>query len=195
MTSLWVSTHSRPKAAGVCISHSRSRQGSFNTQPPEGGWYKQAHGLKYYHQFQHTAARRRLAGSGGGGGGQDSVSTHSRPKAAGYAAATAAIPITSFNTQPPEGGWLTPPLLKARITEVSTHSRPKAAGFIIWTFIRLIIGFNTQPPEGGWPSTKGVGLPSIIVSTHSRPKAAGEFVVKYSELLEVSTHSRPKAAG
>ena len=34
---------------------------------------------------------------------------------------------TSFNTQPPEGGWLH---FGERVIEVS--------------------GFNTQPPEGGW---------------------------------------------
>ena len=80
-----VSTHSRPKAAGsirssdehyaVMFQHTAARRrleipnGSktpsacFNTQPPEGGWYRLAH-----------CPARKL------------VSTHSRPKAAGASA-------------------------------------------------------------------------------------------------------------
>ena len=97
---------------------------SFNTQPPEGGC------------LRHDRGRNR-----------DGVSTHSRPKAAGF---------------------------KEFVVEfagiVSTHSRPKAAVHIADTRFggavfqhtaarrRLIPmtvsdglkkGFNTQPPEGG----------------------------------------------
>ena len=78
--------------------------------------------------FQHTAARRRLA--------RWSVSNGRR---------------SSFNTQPPEGGW------------AGVLSRQQRRD-----------GFNTQPPEGGWTKMtvriKGV----TVVSTHSRPKAAGQ---------------------
>ena len=34
----------------------------------------------------------------------------------------------SFNSQPPEGGWLRPPAPDCPNPQVSTHSRPKAAG-------------------------------------------------------------------
>ena len=34
----WVSTHSRPKAAGYKIKPAGTPKLSFNTQPPEGGW-------------------------------------------------------------------------------------------------------------------------------------------------------------
>ncbi|WP_455019891.1 hypothetical protein [Kingella denitrificans] len=54
------------------------------------------------------------------------VSTHSRLKAADFAALKLA-PMRSFNTQPPEGGWLLPQNMGA-FTAVSTHSRLKAAG-------------------------------------------------------------------
>ena len=120
-------------------------------------------------KFQLTAARRRLVYNvlGGAGGG---VSTHSRPKAAGYRDL---------------------PLLIERL--VSTHSRPKAAGqkiaglnrtskfqltaarrrlgpiLFMWVVLRC---FNSQPPEGGWPSSQP-SAHSFRVSTHSRPKAAG----------------------
>ena len=78
---LGVSTHSRPKAAGVAgqwfpvaveFQHTAARRRllafiyfvvmdeSFNTQPPEGGWpCAFCSSARYW--FQHTAARRRLS--------------------------------------------------------------------------------------------------------------------------------------
>ena len=77
-----------------------------------------------------------------------------------------------FNTQPPEGGWVTgqrqaiqdqivsthsclkaagqPSAKEQKQLQVSTHSRLKAAGSIFFGFSFFIFGFNTQPPEGGW---------------------------------------------
>ena len=55
--------------------------------------------------FQHTAARRRLAGAVDVITALSGVSTHSRPKAAGYRQFAIAAKNGSFNTQPPEGGW------------------------------------------------------------------------------------------
>ena len=101
--------------------------------------------------FQHTAARRRLGGStkavGRSGGFQHTaarrrlvdgihnipfgrtVSTHSRPKAAGRPPLSGRMGCQGFNTQPPEGGW----------------------GLINDSFV-ISQSFNTQPPEGGWSS-------------------------------------------
>ena len=56
--------------------------------------------------FQHTAARRRLD----------------------YIQVLTNIHIDSFNTQPPEGGWILQTLCRFGLDVVSTHSRPKAAG-------------------------------------------------------------------
>ena len=103
----------------------------------------------YRSKFQHTAARRRLEAEEGvkqevkrvsthsrpkAAGRQEAsdatralVSTHSRPKAAGKVLRTAITVTESFNTQPPEGGWIK--FHTQRIGNiVSTHSRPKAAG-------------------------------------------------------------------
>ena len=80
--------------------------------------------------------------------------------------------ITGFNTQPPEGGWVTLQTTFDRSGKVSTHSRPKAAGADA-----LIMNGDT------------------IVSTHSRPKAAGYPNGRFRNPETVSTHSRPKAAG
>ena len=57
---------------------------------------------------------------------------------------------SSFNTQPPEGGWFDTAKI-AKSETVSTHSRLKAAGFF---------------PKGIYYLKHGV-------STHSRLKAAG----------------------
>ena len=210
-----VSTHSRPKAAGLV---------SYSTVI--AAW------------FQHTAARRRLVD--GSIYSQDAahvsthsrpkaagphtakrcaqteVSTHSRPKAAGSAHVCSLSGDWSFNTQPPEGGWAIKPR-KTPSKKVSTHSRPKAAGNakvgdVTWGFsfntqppeggwvrgfpARAIREcFNTQPPEGGWPPRSTAEFKGAV-STHSRPKAAGVMRLAEIHLCNfVSTHSRPKAAG
>ena len=126
---------------------------SFNTQPPEGGWaalrLPTCIFLRFQHtaarrrlaakdrlksvyiEFQHTAARRRLGAVVLARRIQWPVSTHSRPKAAGYREENAINQIKRFNTQPPEGGW---------------HN-------LFW-LSHLFCRFNTQPPEGGWSSSE-----------------------------------------
>ena len=127
MTLEHVSTHSRPKAAGILVQawrkkalqfqHTAARRRlveqcimafrrlCFNTQPPEGGW------------FEFGFCGKSVA----------EVSTHSRPKAAGRPLRSRFKAFRSFNTQPPEGGW---------------HLRQNRS--------RVRVSFNTQPPEGGW---------------------------------------------
>ncbi len=82
-----------------------SAKDCFNTQPPEGGWSKTYINAFPSRLFQHTAARRRLVATPATTQTSARVSTHSRPKAAGY--------LQWHRTV-----W----------TRVSTHSRPKAAG-------------------------------------------------------------------
>ncbi len=57
----FVSTHSRPKAAGPWPKPPIKSKLSFNTQPPEGGWLSISLLIQKDLKFQHTAARRRLA--------------------------------------------------------------------------------------------------------------------------------------
>ena len=99
----------------------------FNTQPPEGGWRNPLHHTDLWAMFQHTAARRRLESLVAHTPKACDVSTHSRPKAAGYG--------------------IQRPIDQAL---VSTHSRPKAAGRRRKSMRRRRRRFNTQPPEGGW---------------------------------------------
>ena len=82
-----------------------SRQTGFNTQPPEGGWVEYSTELINTPEFQHTAARRRLGRHFDRSCDGYRVSTHSRPKAAGVISRPTPFHTSSFNTQPPEGGW------------------------------------------------------------------------------------------
>ncbi len=65
---------------------------SFNSQPPEGGWSQ--------------TGKTRVS---------KTVSTHSRPKAAGYLIQDVHIASDRFNSQPPEGGWPLPQQLNDKI--------------------------------------------------------------------------------
>ena len=115
---------------GGWIQPKPSKRGSkcFNTQPPEGGWANGVKSVYKLDKFQHTAARRRLARVGTKSVALRFVSTHSRPKAAGFQRRIQPEPSPCFNTQPPEGGWLQNVVAGKSPTWVSTHSRPKAAG-------------------------------------------------------------------
>ena len=85
--------------------------------------------------FQHTAARRRL--------GLPNQTEQKNDR---------------FNTQPPEGGWVT--WVCCGVFEpVSTHSRPKAAGRSIRRQQNGRGRFHTQPPEGGWLMRQETLLP------------------------------------
>ena len=95
--------------------------------------------------FQHTAARRRL-------GPNPYFSMFSR----------------SFNTQPPEGGWL----------GSFTYRRPREC-------------FNTQPPEGGWVTiAKCNGNPLEFQHTAARRRLVKVDVKSDIELLFQHTAAR-----
>ena len=95
------------------------------------------------------------------------------PEGGWVSAACNTLNPVCFNTQPPEGGWLR---VKIPVLDdmVSTHSRLKAAGHCAGAFIFDFMRFNTQPPEGGWQCMPG-GDASYEVSTHSRLKAAAQL--------------------
>ena len=135
-----------------------SASACFNTQPPEGGWAN-----------NRTACHTAYI-----------VSTHSRPKAAGFLFQSRMLSYQySFNTQPPEGGWrLLPPLI-LRQDRFNTQppeggwgfSKTQCLEFVEFqhTAARRRLGpmspvsgdrysFNTQPPEGGWQIPEGESI-------------------------------------
>ena len=167
-----VSTHSRPKAAGMVETRRCLSMVCFNTQPPEGGWIllmrdflfprrvsthsrpkAAGHGLHpriaYNNKFQHTAARRRLG---------------LRIKAG--------TRILGFNTQPPEGGWfdVMDTVLGRQMFQHTAARRRLAKPNSCLAFVqrfqhtaaRRRLGRSGQSRTG-----------RCHVSTHSRPKAAG----------------------
>ena len=99
--------------------------------------------------FQHTAARRRLGKYIPRVNLFKTVSTHSRPKAAGRLPKHCkGIHHVSTHSRPKAAGAFFAPVMA--YADVSTHSRPKAAGYGISCWFSV-----------------------FRVSTHSRPKAAG----------------------
>ena len=122
----WVSTHSRPKAAGASVETFR----------------------QLFAKFQHTAARRRLVYLGMHT--HATVGFNTQPPEGGWLPILFPAPRRfRFNTQPPEGGWLKDGLIEMydvefqhtaarRRLEPRNHRKSD------------LNSFNTQPPEGGW---------------------------------------------
>ena len=100
-----VSTHSRPKAAGLFLSKHWKTIVCFNSQPPEGGWRSRAAISLSFNCFNSQPPEGGWQIFQADFGRRQTVSTHSRPKAAGLQAINLTV-----------------------IKHVSTHSRPKAAG-------------------------------------------------------------------
>ena len=99
----------------------------FNTQPPEGGWARALACNAFRVLFQHTAARRRLGARVGLQCFQSTVSTHSRPKAAGPNVEFIELDkLVSTHSRPKAAGGEN--FCQLYEPDVSTHSRPKAAG-------------------------------------------------------------------
>ena len=190
---IWVSTHSRPKAAAAA-SLTRHR-------PP---------------MFQHTAARRRLPASVVRSRLSTSVSTHSRPKAAAWtkdkprqaskfqhtAARRRLRPGCScrrgrrscFNTQPPEGGCSLLPAPRCWCGPCFNTQPPEGGCFRSASAASAGPRFNTQPPEGGcaFGAMSERHISSFQHTAARRRLPAGAGAVGF--FVKVSTHSRPKAA-
>ena len=150
MTLERVSTHSRPKAAGITHFIPFLHKLFQHTAARRRLEYQNQH-HPTFHQFQHTAARRRLVPDNFDIAVLEIVSTHSRPKAAGYA-----DEVTDLKPG------------------VSTHSRPKAAGLVSYEGLSVATVSTHSRPKAAGPENNG-SVVIIDVSTHSRPKAAGNL--------------------
>ena len=163
-------------AARRRLAHVRAalnaRRCSFNTQPPEGGWDYELQEARIAIMFQHTAARRRLALSGARpiahamfqhtaarrrlGAFQATtpyrlpVSTHSRPKAAGFCCLYVLYALTVFQHTAARRRLAAPSKfgVTPRVFQHTAARRRLAA--LIGFSNRQTFCFNTQPPEGGW---------------------------------------------
>ena len=104
----YVSTHSRPKAAGLYLypNHAVS-QVSTHSRPKAAGRSKAKRSGTF--PFQHTAARRRLGLFYGRSYERFSFNTQPPEGGWGRRLPCRRLHNVSFNTQPPEGGWRTQP--------------------------------------------------------------------------------------
>ena len=122
-----------------------------------------------------------------------------------------------FNSQPPEGGWLTRIAFHAgqalfQLTAARRrlgaaarsraiicrcfNSQPPEGGWLSHTKNRgLFWSFNSQPPEGGW--AQSVRRMVFHGRFNSQPPEGGWLSDEVVRMIGhfVSTHSRPKAAG
>ena len=144
--------------------------------------------------FQHAAARRRLGGIGFRRQLFRSVSTRSRPKAAGRKqqikkgkcyVSTRSRPKAAGPPRFKAGckGWFQHAAARRRLASMaiatgirySFNTQPPEGGWGRSWFVSVrLLCFNTQPPEGGWPANFQAHRPAHRVSTRSRPKAAGQ---------------------
>ena len=121
-----VSTHSRPKAAGLIrLIPVFCSNVSTHSRPKAAGLAAEM-ACMALEGFQHTAARRRL--------GQSKIQTDYQH---------------SFNTQPPEGGWLSCVFCHPLVFRFNTQP-PEGGWGVSQEPEETAGGFNTQPPEGGW---------------------------------------------
>ena len=210
-----VSTHSRPKAAGLLRPNTQGLKAGFNTQPPEGGWKTRRHFLFLCQVSTHS--RPKAAGpEPNQQDDQQPVSTHSRPKAAGIGDLELDVAVLEFqhtaarrrlaffrlvrsssncfNTQPPEGGWNHAG--GERRGNACFNTQPPEGGWSCCTSRdNRHFGFNTQPPEGGWETAEEfIRLSAGFQHTAAR-RRLGEDIRQAAMHEAVSTHSRPKAAG
>ena len=152
-----VSTHSRPKAAGKKPIGASSASAAFQHTAARRRLVSSVVDVKSDDLFQHTAARRRLVFQSKKAWIRSSVSTHSRPKAAGFDQFLySPFCRVSTHSRPKAAGLNYFETDKER-TAVSTHSRPKAAGKFNGKTFQNLPCFNTQPPEGGWAEAGGQG--------------------------------------
>ena len=122
--------------------------------------------------FQHTAARRRLGGVLLYPVVQPSVSTHSRPKAAGCSSGWHLLRCRRFNTQPPEGGWMNYCLpVHGCLGFQHTAARRRLAKS--YTLGNSCLKFQHTAARRRLDLSAACKASSSVVSTHSRPKAAG----------------------
>ncbi len=188
-----VSTHSRPKAAGPTsdIPSGRNRV-STHSRPKAAGFLRSANQLKqsmFQHtaarrrldptisqkrmtslRFQHTAARRRLANAINSMPA-DLLFQHTAARRRLEHLSKINLFQSSFNTQPPEGGWqlfyisgggtvlfqhtaARRRLAKNRYLQklINLFQHTAARRRLVPYGYPLTHGqsFNTQPPEGGW---------------------------------------------
>ena len=124
-------------------------------------------------EFQHTAARRRLDTILKAHDVIFSVSTHSRPKAAGDHQCAQRVAELEFQHT----------AARRRLGRLSVPHTLQGRSF------------NTQPPEGGWEKVVLDKVSEAVFQHTAARRRLGAYQPAPVRVPDVSTHSRPKAAG
>ena len=167
----YVSTHSRPKAAG-CEETGESFVLAVSTHSrPKAAGYQSVNWLSVTHLFQHTAARRRLERA------------HSR-----------SAPPPSFNTQPPEGGWVHS-ISSATLHCSFQHTAARRRLDLFLHGIHPVSVFQHTAARRRLVKMSNISFcVSMFQHTAARRRLDDPFLLN-AFAADVSTHSRPKAAG
>ena len=143
----------------------------FNTQPPEGGWQAVPPYIKNL-----------------------KVSTHSRPKAAGFGYKIAMqyekeFQHTAARRRLAFKQWA------VVICRLFQHTAARRRLVLRLLHIRRRHCFNTQPPEGGWGIRSSRSFAVRVFQHTAARRRLAPRTKKMTDSEIVSTHSRPKAAG
>ena len=66
--------------------------------------------------------------------------------------------IRCFNTQPPEGGWHCLSIKRGSMTLFQHTAARRRLGYFSCLVVGFARRFNTQPPEGGWVPYFSLGI-------------------------------------
>ena len=166
----------------------------FNTQPPEGGWERLGIVAKDALQFQHTAARRRLGLACSNGFTYAKFQHTAARRRLAFKIRQMAARRIGFNTQPPEGGWVSH-IIRAAISERFQHTAARrrlerqAACLTDQTLFQHTAARRRLGWAGKWRLKR-----RKFQHTAARRRLAIHYILKQCR-TSVSTHSRPKAAG
>ena len=171
ITCVYVSTHSRPKAAGqnqlhlshVCLVSTHSRPKAAGGQGGE----------------QHLG---------------QSVSTHSRPKAAGMVETTRIQLRYCFNTQPPEGGWACNHFFLRFVGSFNTQP-PEGGWLPNGENEPLFFEFQHTAARRRLEIVSRLKHDLRLFQHTAARRRLGLTATSGVLITDVSTHSRPKAAG
>ena len=189
-----VSTHSRPKAAAPRPYSVLPSVHRFNSQPPEGGcWTGQTNVVGLPASFQLTAARRRLPLRMYCTIGKDGFQLTAARRRLRLRRVLAKGVSFCFNSQPPEGGCVSPLGSSAHTLsfQLTAARRRLLSAFCHW--YQRQDCFNSQPPEGGCTASRR--LLSSVARFNSQPPEGGCFFIILFRFDMGSFNSQPPEGG
>ena len=144
--------------------------------------------------FQHTAARRRLATKTGNDGSAAKVSTHSRPKAAGYRNNAAQVQNVKFQHTAARRR-LGNSVVWCRTLNMFQHTAARRRLVSTFIYCNLIIKFQHTAARRRLEMQAGITSYNFLFQHTAARRRLDACSLTLIHTGRVSTHSRPKAAG